>query len=307
MFPILHSSKAHDLYFLGGGRPAYSRAFFAFCGENSGRLLYNGRDSSRISSTIVENSYSEWSSAPRRWSSGAFLNMIRTVLVDDHKILQQGLRKLIESSGKAQVVAIANSAEDGLACVKEHRPDIGIFDLGLPDHSGLWLIRQVKTVLPELPILVLSMHSGGEVVASVLRAGANGYLNKSSDEQTLFKAMITVLGGGIYLEPHLADEVKARQGEVASAREALAQSTFNLDLEARELEVLRMTAQGHSNRDIANRLGLSISTVKARLRSTFTKLNVSSRTEAVAAAINLGLMGPVNPGGDPDTRWNSPE
>lgn len=211
--------------------------------------------------------------------------MVRIVLVDDHTILQQGLTRLIEAEGDATVIAYGASAKEGLQQVEEHQPDMGVFDLGLPDHSGLWLIRRVRKIRPKMPILVLSMHTDPEVIASVMRVGANGYLSKSTDQDILLTAVRALANGGEYLEPKVAQALAGKNWKSG-------QPTDDGDtvLGAKEMEVLRLTAVGHSNHEIAARLCLSISTVKSRLRSVFSKLDVHGRTQAVAAAMALGIL-----------------
>ena len=215
--------------------------------------------------------------------------MLSIVLVDDHKLLQQGLCRSIESSGEAKVVAFGDTAEDGLLKVEQFQPDVGIFDLGLPDHSGLWLIRRVRKICPELPILVLSMHTEVEVVISALRSGANGYLRKSADELTLLRAVRAIVAGEIFLEPQVKAQLSECDSGASISERYLDQATDTV-LSPKEMEVLRLTTAGSSNQEMARQLGLSNSTIKARLRSIFSKLNVENRTQAVAAAISLKLF-----------------
>lgn len=215
--------------------------------------------------------------------------MFRAVLVDDHRVLQQGLKKLIESSGETQVVGTAETARDGLQIVKEHEPDLGIFDLGLPDHSGFWLISRVRKIFPEMPILVLSMHTEVELVDSVIRAGANGYLCKSTEAETLLAAIRGVMDGQTYLESGVLEMLRNFDGGQKLAKRTL-QNDFETVLDPKELEVLRLVAAGLANQQIGTELGVSISTVKARMRSIFGKFQVDTRTQAVAAAIRLGVL-----------------
>lgn len=215
--------------------------------------------------------------------------MVRVLLVDDHRILQQGLKRLIDSSGWATVVGTASTAQDGLDAVKLYQPDIGVFDLGLPDHSGFWLISKVKKIAPDLPILVLSMHTESELVGSVIRAGANGYLCKSSDSEKLLEAIERVQGGGTYLEGYMRDQLEA-EGWSHDVFKRPSGMDYEVVLEPKEVEVLRLVANGFANQQIGERLGISVSTVKARLRSIFSKLGVDTRAQAVAAAITNGVL-----------------
>lgn len=215
--------------------------------------------------------------------------MLSIVLVDDHRLLQQGLQRTLESTGEARIVAFADTAEEGLLTVHEHQPDIGIFDLGLPDHSGLWLIRRVRRHFPDMPILVLSMHTEPEVVASTLRTGANGYVRKTADEETLLAAVRAIMAGEIYLEPQIEAMILESDSETHLAEKYLEHAVDTV-LGSKELEILKLASEGMSNQNMAREIGVSSSTVKARWRSIFSKLNVQNRTQAVAAAVSLGLL-----------------
>lgn len=218
--------------------------------------------------------------------------MIRVVLVDDHRILQQGLRRLIDSSGRATVVGTAATAQEGLQAVREHEPDVGVFDLGLPDHSGFWLINRVRKIAPSLPILVLSMHTESELVGSVVRAGANGYLCKSSDSEKLINAIDCVYAGDTFLEEQVRAQLEA-DGWSQEVRKRSFGNDFDTVLDSKEIEVLKLVANGLGNQQIGERLGVSVSTVKARLRSIFSKLGVDTRAQAVATAITVGILPPI--------------
>lgn len=218
--------------------------------------------------------------------------MVRVVLVDDHRILQQGLKRLIETTGTVSVVACADTAQAGLDAVKEHSPDVGVFDLGLPDHSGFWLISRVRRIAPEMPILVLSMHTESELVGSVLRAGANGYLCKSTDSEVLLGAIDCICSGDTFLEDHVREKLEEDGWSQEVCKRTLG-NDFETVLDPKEIEVLSLIANGFANNQIGERLGVSLSTVKARLRSIFGKLGVDTRAQAVAAAISIGLLPPA--------------
>lgn len=188
-----------------------------------------------------------------------------------------------------KVVGCAPNAGEGLRTVIELKPDLGIFDLGLPDHSGFWLIREVRKIRSEMPILVLSMHTEPEIISSVIKTGANGYVNKAADSDELNSAVAEVMNGNQYLPRGVAEQIQAMAQTKIPPRRSL-QLDYGTLLEPREIEVLRLAAGGMNNSELASRLNVSVSTVKSRLRSTFGKLKVDSRTAAVAAAINLGVI-----------------
>ena len=207
---------------------------------------------------------------------------VRIVLVDDHQIMREGLKQLLETEDGFQVIALAGTAVEGVKAILGTRPDIAVIDLSLPDHSGQWIIERVREKL-SIPLLVLSMVVDRNQVMDVLEAGANGYLTKAVDRPTLIQAVRTLLSGEDFLEPKITSAVlqavRRRQGE------------DSLTLSEREIEVLKAVAAGHSNPAIADSMHLSLSTVKAHVRSVFHKLGVTSRTEAVVKGMELGLVG----------------
>lgn len=216
--------------------------------------------------------------------------MFSIVLVEDHKLIQQALRRTIDLSEDLKVVACAETAAGGLREVEACAPDLGLFDLGLPDRSGLWLINRVRKIRPDMPILILSMHTEEQVVASTLRAGANGFVHKSADEQTLLTAIHTILRGEIYLDPMMADGIINLDLEPGDISEHYLERVHDTVLNRKELEVMNLISLGYNNQDAGAKLGVSVSTIKARLRSVFRKLNVETRTEAVASAVSLGIL-----------------
>lgn len=207
----------------------------------------------------------------------------RVLLVDDHPILREGLKRLLESQGTVQVVGSVETALAAVATASLTRPDVAIIDLSLPDHDGRWLLRQLKKEFPEMPVLVLTMHLDPDSVVSALTEGASGYLTKTASHHELLQAIETVHSGGSYLQPRIAPHV------VGALR--CRPSPKNSDnLTDRELDILELVADGLSNQAVAERLFVSVSTVKAHLRSCFRKLDVTTRTEVVVEAIRRGLL-----------------
>jgi len=216
--------------------------------------------------------------------------LLSVVLVDDHKLIQDGLKRTLESSQQFQVVGLGNTAEDGLFRVQEHEPDLAIFDLGLPDHSGLWLIRRVKNIYPDLPVLILSMHDDLQVVSAALDAGATGYIRKSAPEERFLEAARTVAGGEPYVEPELEEGLRKNlETDYWISKRYLEKPNDDVPV-GDEIEVLRLVAAGKSNSQIAQEMGKSLSSVKSKLRSLFRKLKVETRTEAVAAGVRQGIL-----------------
>ncbi len=211
------------------------------------------------------------------------LGDIRVLLVDDHKILQEGLKSLLEAEPGVTVVAMAGTAQDGLAKAVGSNVQVAIIDISLPDHSGLWLLEQIQQQKPGLPVIVLSMHADQETVVKVLSAGAVGYLTKSAEATELLAAIRIVHQGGSYLQPQIAPLL-------LTALRAGGRPTPVAGLGDREREILSRVAAGQSNQKIAAELFVSASTVKAHLRTLFQKLGVSTRTEVVVEAMRQGLI-----------------
>lgn len=210
------------------------------------------------------------------------------MLVDDHQILREGVKQLLEVEDRFQVIATASTANEGLQFILDARPDVAVIDLSLPDESGVWLIEKVREHLAT-PILVLSMLCDQQQVMDVLEAGANGYVTKAVDRPTLIQAIKSLLKGEDFLEPRITSAV------LKAVRQRQTEDT--LKLTEREIEVLKAMAAGLSNPAIGNTMHLSLSTVKAHVRSVFQKLGVTSRTEAVVKGMELGVLQAGNGGG----------
>lgn len=207
-------------------------------------------------------------------------NEIRVMLVDDHDILREGLKGLLEADSEVRVVATAGSAAEGLTKALGSHIHVAVIDLSLPDQDGLWLLRQIRAEKADLPVLVLSMHADEENVVKLLAEGASGYLTKGADSVELLTAIRSVHQGGSYLQPRIAPFL------LSALRRGAAPDAFS----QRERQILRYMADGLPNQTIADLLFVSTSTVKAQLRALFRKLDASTRTEAVVEAMRRGLL-----------------
>jgi len=214
----------------------------------------------------------------------------RIMLADDHPLLRQALRNVLEKQNDCEVIAEAGDGEEAVKLAIELTPDIVIMDISMPNLNGLEATRQIKASCPTIGILVLTVHSDSEYVLSILRAGASGYLTKSVYGDEVITAVRALVCGETILSPSVSKQIlKYAFQHIAKPAKPLSLDVGD-KLTARELEVLRLMAKGISNKDIALRLGLSLRTVKGYLTDLFLKLQVASRTEAAIVSLRKGIL-----------------
>ena len=213
---------------------------------------------------------------------------IRVLLADDHTLVRQGLAGMLRAAEGVDVVAEAADGSEAVEKALATRPDVAVLDITMPRLGGLEATRRIRKALPQTRVLVLTMHEDPAYVRSALAAGASGYLAKSAADSALIAGIRAVARGRIFVEVEgrEAKEALAEPGRVSS--EAVAPIAT---LSAREREVLVLLAQGHTNRAIAERLGLSVKTVESYRARLMQKLGLDSRAELTRLAIDLGLVG----------------
>ena len=200
----------------------------------------------------------------------------RVALVEDVRDLREHWAKLINSFGDFTCVTTCGSGEEALRLLPSVRPHIVLMDIFLPRMSGIECTARLKTLLPEIPILVLTGVADDEIIFPALEAGADGYLLKRVKPADLRQALLDVLGGGVPMTSEIARRVVRYFRQKSRFREE------TLRLSTREEEVLGLLSQGYSNKEIADRLGLSLDTICSYLKRIYEKMHVRSRTEAVA-------------------------
>jgi two-component system response regulator NreC len=210
---------------------------------------------------------------------------IQVLLADDHKIVRDGLRVLIERCHDMQVIAEAEDGRKALQLARKHKPDVVIMDISMPDLNGIDATRQILEEVPGAKVIALSMHSDKQFVDGMLRAGAVGYLLKDCAADELIQCIRIVLSGRICLSPgitgFLVDEyLHPTRDEVLAPR---------TELSVREREVLQLIAEGRSTKDIANSLHISIKTVETHRKNIMGKANLHSVAELTKYAIRNGL------------------
>lgn len=201
---------------------------------------------------------------------------IKIMLVDDHTLVRMGLAAVLTTEREFRVVAQAEDAAEALAKFREHRPDVTLMDLRMPGGSGLEAMRAIHAETVEARVIMLTTSDTEDDIARALDAGARGYLLKNARRAELVAAIRRVHAGGTYLPDEIARRLEA-------AREAP-------QITERDREILSALARGLTNREIAIVIGRSEDTVKANLKALFTKLGVADRAEAVAVAMQRGLI-----------------
>jgi len=209
---------------------------------------------------------------------------VKVALVDDHPIVRQGLRNLLQTEPSFQVVAEADDGIAGLELVQRVRPDVLIVDLMMPGLNGLDLIKQVLKRLPRLRIVVLSMQSADSYVVEALQSGAAGYVLKETGPSEIIHAIKAVVAGDRYLSPKLA-------GRVLDSSTGRKKITDPYDsLTPREREILHLIIEGHTNAQIAVRLVLSPRTVELHRSRIMKKLDLHNQTDIFRYALERGLL-----------------
>ena len=201
---------------------------------------------------------------------------IRILIADDHSVVREGLVSLVKRKSDMVVVAEASNGREAVQLWKEHRPDVTLLDLRMPELDGVGAIKEIRELDGNAQIVVLTTYDGDEDIYRAIKAGAKAYLLKDTARDALVDTVRRVHAGETYLPPQLAAKLAERvSGEALSPR---------------EIEVLQRMAVGKSNKEIGAELFISEGTVKTHIKSIFSKLDVVSRTEAVATATRRGLI-----------------
>ena len=223
----------------------------------------------------------------RYLKKGCHLSKIRVLIADDHAVVREGTRQILEQEPDLDVVAEAGDGEEAVSMAGSSRPDVAIIDISMPKMDGIEATKQIKARYPTVAVLILTAYDDDQFIFSLLEAGAAGYLLKSVRSYELVDAVRAVYSGESVLHPTVARKVLNRFTPASGKSEVKQPSAV---LSERELEVLKLATRGQSNQDIADELTLSLRTVQAHLGHIFNKLQVSSRTEAVVRALKEGWI-----------------
>ena len=213
------------------------------------------------------------------------MKTIRILLAEDHVVVRQGTRQLLERERDFEIVGEAGDGEEAVRLASQLKPDVVVMDVAMPKLSGIEATKQIKAVLPTTRVLVLTGYDYDEYIFSMLEAGAAGYLLKSVSGDELISAVRAVYAGEPMIHPTVLRKLMARF-KTPAAEPAPVQPLPPLS--EREMEVLKVAAQGMSNKDIGGTLFISERTVQAHMRSIFNKLGVGSRSEAILYGLKRG-------------------
>ncbi|MDK8641945.1 response regulator transcription factor [Niallia taxi] len=207
------------------------------------------------------------------------------LIVDDHLVVREGLKLILETNDKFQVIGEAENGSQALDILKAKKPDVILMDLNMPVLNGLDTITKLNELNVRIPIIILTTYNEDEWMIKGLELGAKGYLLKDTSRENLFRSIETAVRGETLLQPEILERVlKAKTANEVS----LSNNATNLT--EKELFILKAAAKGYRNKDIAFDIGISERTVKAHLTNIFNKMGVNSRTEAVAVAIERGYF-----------------
>jgi DNA-binding NarL/FixJ family response regulator len=207
-------------------------------------------------------------------------SLVRVLVVDDHDVVRHGLVALLQKSPEVEVVGSCGSGPEALEEIARSRLDLVLLDLQMPGMSGLEVLARIREMDAPPHVIVLTAHGEDDLVLGAVRGGADGYVLKSAPPEELFTAIRSVAQGGQRFD-QVVVQALLKEGEQQKDRALLT---------PRELEILRLVASGHSNKQIAQLLFVSVGTVKDHLEAVYRKLEVSDRTHAVAVALRKGLL-----------------
>jgi len=211
---------------------------------------------------------------------------VRIFLIDDHMVVREGLKTLINVQPDLEVIGEAGDGETGWQLVQGCLPDVVIMDISMPGMNGIHVAERLKQTCPEVKVLVLSVHDDTSYLRQMLAVGASGYILKHTAADALIQAIRIVAAGGLYLEPSLAEHVVGRYVR----RPAAVTELLGTELSEREREVVQRVGQGYSNKEIAAQLSLSVKTVETYRARALEKLGLTSRSALVRYALERGWL-----------------
>ena len=225
-------------------------------------------------------------------AEGTQENEISVVLIDDQNLVRQGIKSLLGLSNHIQVIAEADNGKAGLEIIRQHKPDVVLLDLRMPELDGIGTLEALRQEAYQPPVLILTTFDDDSLVLSALKEGAKGYLLKDVSLAQLVEAIDVLAGGGTLIQPALTERlIKGISGLSEGTIDKSYNAIEQVDkLTERESDVLRLMAGGYNNKEIATMLGNSTGTVKNHVSNILSKLGVKDRTKAVLKALELGII-----------------
>ncbi|UOQ45719.1 response regulator transcription factor [Halobacillus salinarum] len=219
----------------------------------------------------------------------------RIVLIDDHKLFREGVKRILDFESSFEVVAEGDDGSQAVDLIEQYNPDVVLMDINMPDKNGVEATADLIKRFPELKVIILSIHDDENYVTHALKTGAQGYLLKEMDSDALIDAIKVVSEGGSYLHPKVTHNLVAEYRRLSENKGSNAYRTVEYRkplhlLTRRECEVLQLLADGNSNRGVAESLYISEKTVKNHVSNILQKMNVNDRTQAVVTAIKNGWV-----------------
>lgn len=212
------------------------------------------------------------------------MEVIKILIVDDHPVVREGISAMLKREPDFKIIGEASNGREAIDRARELEPDVVLMDLRMPEIDGVEAITRIKAEKPEIKFIILTTYSDDEYIFKGIAAGARAYLLKDAPREELFRAIRTVSRGESLIQPVVASKVLDKLAELSKI------TTSPEALSGREIEVLNLMAKGVSNKDIADQLSITQSTVKTHITSIFQKLNVTTRTEAVTTALKKGII-----------------
>lgn len=210
---------------------------------------------------------------------------VRVLIADDHEIVRRGLSLVLETEKDLCVVGEASTGRQALEATLQHRPDVVVLDLKMPDMDGIAVLKAVKQQLPSTRVILLTGFEVDEAILRAVQEGADGFLFKDATPAELCRAIQLVAAGEAYLQPEVTSKLVRLMANRSAAPPLKASN-----LTPRELQILRLLARGHSNQEIADLTGVSLETVRSHVKSILQKLEQPNRTRAVLYALRAGLV-----------------
>ncbi len=217
------------------------------------------------------------------------MERIRVLIADDHRVVREGLSAILKTKENIEVIGEAQDGQEAVEKARSLLPDVILMDVSMPKMSGVEATRVIKRELPHIGIVALTMYEEQQYIFDLVRAGATGYLLKDTDSSQIVKAIQSIYRGESLIHPSVASKILAEFSLLAQ-KKGKKPSWVEHDLTEREITVLRLVADGKTNKEIANALNLSEKTVKNHVRNIFHKLHVYDRTQAAILAIRKGLI-----------------